>query len=433
MKEVKPQMWEDVLKQLKGVSVANESELGVSDILTSVQDSLSNIVSYEAADKPQIKVSNLTREHLRKVLTVFMGSGAYREDGTEYLTPYTHQGTGTVNTLVLSLLSIIADIKENVIYNEDPKLLELLLIDRTKTTNEDVHNIMWATDNYAPMGQGYQEWDEINIERITGENGMLLRPRVNKSKAEQEYRSRDKAEVFTPAWICNKQNNLIDAAWFSGTSPFNIENDDNTWESATGKIPFPTPDGKTWQDYVKDTRLEMACGEAPYLVSRYGVVSGMDIPIKERIGILDRKLRVVSENVDNVREWIKWATIAYQNTYGFEWQGDNLLLAREAMLYTFFDYYKEKFGKTPAQLQGEKIAEIISWNLWQMDGLKGVIPGSCYEEVQEEFNLIGESKKTITKCTGCEKGDITKHNGIYCILKDWEKGKTVRFIDLLNK
>ena len=53
-----------------------------------------------------------------------------------------------------------SDIKENVIYNEDPKLLELLLIDRTKTTNEDVHNIMWATDNYAPMGQGYQEGDE---------------------------------------------------------------------------------------------------------------------------------------------------------------------------------------------------------------------------------------------------------------------------------
>ena len=123
MKEVKPQMWEDVLKQLKGVSVANESELGVSDILTSVQDSLSNIVSYEAADKPQIKVSNLTREHLRKVLTVFMGSGAYREDGTEYLTPYAHQGTGTVNTLVLSLLSIIADIKENVIFAmEEPEI-----------------------------------------------------------------------------------------------------------------------------------------------------------------------------------------------------------------------------------------------------------------------------------------------------------------------
>lgn len=123
MKEVKPQMWEDVLNQLKGVSVANESELGVSDILTSVQDSLSNIVSYEAADKPQIKVSNLTREHLRKVLTVFMGSGAYREDGTEYLTPYAHQGTGTVNTLVLSLLSIIADIKENVIFAmEEPEI-----------------------------------------------------------------------------------------------------------------------------------------------------------------------------------------------------------------------------------------------------------------------------------------------------------------------
>ena len=73
----------------------------------------------------------------------------------------------------------------------------------------------------------------------------------------------------------------------------NTENEDNTWTTSTERIPFPTLDGKIWEDYVTDTRLEVSCGEAPYLVSRYGVVSGIDIDIKDRIGILDRKLRII--------------------------------------------------------------------------------------------------------------------------------------------
>lgn len=122
LKELRPQMWENVISQLKDVTVAGDPELGIEGILTSVQASLSSIVSFEAADKPQIRVSNLTREHLRKVLTVFMGSGAYCEDGTEYTTPYYHQGTGTINTLVLSLLSMIAEMKDNVIFAmEEPE------------------------------------------------------------------------------------------------------------------------------------------------------------------------------------------------------------------------------------------------------------------------------------------------------------------------
>lgn len=123
LKEIKPQMWESVIEQLEKVSIAGDPNLGITEVLTSVQDSLANIVAYESADKPQIKVSNLTRENLRKVLTVFMGSGAYKENGSEYMTPYFHQGTGTINTLVLSLLSMIANIKENVIFAmEEPEI-----------------------------------------------------------------------------------------------------------------------------------------------------------------------------------------------------------------------------------------------------------------------------------------------------------------------
>ena len=326
-----------------------------------------------------------------------------------------------------------SDIKENEIIRYDEGLMPLLLMDRTRSNEGSVHNIIWATDNYAQRGEGYAEWSEISLDSVTGRNGLVLRPRVNKSKAEQERRSRDKAEVFTAAWICNRQNNLIDTAWFgTASSPFNEETDTG-WVTKTAPIPFPTADGKTWQDYVKDTRLEMACGEAPYLVSRYNVITGEDIAVRDRIGLLDRKLRVVGENVNEEKGWNKWALEAYKSIYGFEWQGDNLVLAREAMIYTFFDYYRLLFGKMPTKAQTRKVAEIVSWNLWQMDGLKAVIPGSCYDVKRKEYTLFGEEIEYVEKCEGCEKDDIFKHNGIYCRIMDWDKKKTVRFVDLLKQ
>ena len=99
-------------------------------------------------------------------------------------------------------------------------------------------------------------------------------------------------------------------------------------------------DGKTWQDYAEDTRMEVSCGEASYLVSRYDTISGKSIPVPNRIGLLDRKLRVISENTDAIPEWYEWAKTAFQSIYGFDWQGDSLLLARENMLFSFIDYYK---------------------------------------------------------------------------------------------
>ena len=70
-----------------------------------------------------MRVSDLTREALRKDLTVFMGTGAKRPDGSTYCAPYHHQGTGTINTLVLALLSIIAGLKQNVIFAmEEPEI-----------------------------------------------------------------------------------------------------------------------------------------------------------------------------------------------------------------------------------------------------------------------------------------------------------------------
>ena len=317
------------------------------------------------------------------------------------------------------------DIKENALLRMDDGILETLLKDHSSDKN-----IIWATDNYEQLGDGYSFSDEINIPFITGKNGDIIQPRVSKDKETQLKRVRDKAEVFTPCWICNMQNNLVDEAWFGRKEVFNKETDKD-WETKSDTIVFPTADGKTWQDYLNDTRLEITCGEAPYLVSRYGAINGKPIPLHRRIGMLDRKMRIVCEQAGD--DWMHYALIAYQNIYGFEWQGDNLLIARENLLYTFIDYYEDHFGEKPAIDDVKHIAEIISWNIWQMDGLKGVIPCSCHEEATINKDLFGGQTETKHQCPGCEKNDIKKHNGIYCKIMDWEKNEPIRFIDLMKR
>ena len=334
------------------------------------------------------------------------------------------------------MAEVPVDIKENDILKLSPELLNTLLKDHTVSTEDKQVNIFWATDNYSDRGKGFQYKDPITIESITGENGDIIVPRALKSRATQQQRSREMAEVFTPSWICNKQNNLIDNAWFGREGVFNteVDNPDGSHSWIVNENPIEFPEGKTWRDYVNENRMEITCGEAPYLVSRYDTVTGEPIPINKRIGLLDRKLRVVSENTTKSTEWLKAAQSAYQSIYGYEWQGDNLVLAREALLFTFIDYFREKFNKDPQLKSLLFIAYIISWNIWQMDGLKGVIPDSCGERRIIEKNLF-EEREIITKCDGCKDGSIKDHNGIYALIKDWNAPKErqkIRFIDLMK-
>lgn len=329
------------------------------------------------------------------------------------------------------------DIKENDILDLSPEILSILLKDHTTQ-----RNIFWATDNYSHLGDGYRFSDQITIESITGENGDVIVPRSLKSRQQQQQRSREMAEVFTPSWICNKQNNLIDNSWFGRENIFNTEIDNpdgsHSWIPTEGKIEFPK--GTSWAEYVTENRMEITCGEAPYLASRYDTVSGEPLPIKMRIGLLDRKLRVVSENTEKSGEWISAAKAALRSTYGYEWQGDNLILARENILFSVLDHYREKFGKKLPKQSLPGLAYIISWNIWQMDGLKGVIPNSCGERTTVVADLFGETV-TVSQCKGCRNGNIREHNGEYAMIADWPKDvgtsqvkhKTpIRFIDLIK-
>lgn len=117
LKEVRPQMWEDTLGALSTMSVASDPNLGISPVLESINTALKKYVPKEWGVEPHLKVSNLTREHLRKVITAFIATG----DG-DHAAPFYRQGTGTINMLVLAMLSQIAEGKQNVIFAmEEPE------------------------------------------------------------------------------------------------------------------------------------------------------------------------------------------------------------------------------------------------------------------------------------------------------------------------
>jgi hypothetical protein len=299
------------------------------------------------------------------------------------------------------------DIKESTLRRQGV-LLDTLLVDRTTKKN-----IIWATDSYAKFGKAFAPDKYIKPDLVTGNFRLLIQPRAAKSLEEQRHRTKEKAEVFTPLKTVEQMNKALESY---------------------------QPNKNNWRDYVRELKLEITCGEAPFIVTRYNPTAhGVLISIPSRVGFLDRKLKVVSRYCDNKKDWLTWAKEAYKASYGYEWQGDNVLIARENLLYTLIDHYEAKFKQKPSLKVQEEFAEIISWNIFQMDGLRNVVPMTCFHEVKAipgQFRLFGEQTEELDKieeyeCEGCMYNNPHKHNGLYVKVMDWEKNKTVRFVDLI--
>lgn len=121
MKEARKGMWESIRKRLAALAPpidADASELG--PILDEIEARLAEYIAPGGEGRStRLFVSQLTREHLRKTIAFFltMGQG-------EAAVPFQQAGTGTLNTLVLALLTFIADLKkDNVIFAmEEPEI-----------------------------------------------------------------------------------------------------------------------------------------------------------------------------------------------------------------------------------------------------------------------------------------------------------------------
>lgn len=310
------------------------------------------------------------------------------------------------------------------------RILDILLIDRTRTTTRKTHNIIWATDSYLSCGHGrsnpYSPTREIKRELITGEHNTLIQPRAAKSRQEQTRRTKDKAEVFTPLPIVKQMN-------------------DDVWQN------LPLPDNHTWQDCIVAKWLEITCGEGPFIASRYDPVSNSQQIIEpdRRVGFLDRKLKIVNKHCDNIDDWLHYAELALESCYGYEFQGDSLLIARENVLMTINDFYKVKFEDNPnlasqaeadsglSTTQLEHFAKIISWNIFQMDGLNYTIPLTG-EPKTDKPDITSISKNQITlfnmsTVTKKPKRTATQKPPKYVKIMDWNKGKPIYFRSLLPR
>lgn len=271
---------------------------------------------------------------------------------------------------------MVINIQDDLLKIHKLGLLDKLLVD--KTTKK---NIMWATNAYCSFGARYERNEAITSDLITGSNSDVIKTRARKAMEQQSERTRQHAEVFTPLWICQKMNDHADEVWFGFGEVFFQEG------KPTSTVVFPPK--TSWKKYVDSRRLEITCGEAPYLVSRYDVETGEMIPIPKRIGLLDRKLRVVSENAQDEAEWLEWAVRAFQATYGFEFQGDNVLIARVNLLMTFEEYLQDRWEREPSEAEWLEVIKIITWNIWQMDGRSGTIPYGTAEEAFQEIDWFG--------------------------------------------
>lgn len=261
------------------------------------------------------------------------------------------------------------DILEFSIREEMPEILDILLIDRTTSTAKKNHNIIWANENYKQYGtNSYAETAEMLPDLVTGNMGNLIMPRALKSKELQKERTKLKSEVFTPTWIVKKQNDEVEKDYFS---------DD-------------------LETYINRKWLEITCGEAPYMATRYDMESGNVVPLDKRVGFVDRKLTRINKEINDKAEWQRLVELAYKASYGFEWSGDSLLLARENLLYTYRDYFFEKWNQEPIYGVLKKIARIISYNVFQMDGLKYTIPFTEKREkiLEIQTSLFDDEEET---------------------------------------
>ena len=296
-------------------------------------------------------------------------------------------------------------------------VLDTLLKD--KSTGK---NIIWATDPpdelQTVMYEPVTDRSQITTQQLGLTHYEVVLPRMMKQTDTQQQRTRKKGEVFSPAWVCNKMNNALDADWFRGlgaeesAGQFTVELPQG-WQTVETPVQFPACGGRTpaWVRYVQSRRLEVTCGEAPFLASRYDAATGEMIPVARRIGILDRKLRVVSENAATEEEWLKFATHAVQSTYGYEYQGDNLLLARVNLLLTYAEHLQARWQRKPTKEELQPIANIISWNLWQMDGLHLSVPGGKPQPEAEQLDLF-------SMFGAAEPQPPT----VSCKVKNWRKG-----------
>jgi hypothetical protein len=164
--------------------------------------------------------------------------------------------------------------------------------------------------------------------------------------------------------------------------------------------------------------MEITCGEGVFLCTRYDSETGDIIELKNRVGLLDHKLHKLidsffNRNTDKTKSkelFYSYLIRIAKSMYGYEYQGDSLLMARINNLMSYIEYYSYLFGEDMDSRVVEELADIISWNIFQMDGLTQCIP-------QKEVVVDKKNKQK----------NYVAVNGIGVKIMNWKENKVELF------
>lgn len=115
------EMWRDALGALQDLDPAIGEIEQLKVIRENIRTRLGKFVNLAPGeDSAAFFASDLTREHLREVVRLFVAT-----QPSNHSVPFAKQGTGSINLLVFALLTIIADLKEDqsvIFVMEEPEI-----------------------------------------------------------------------------------------------------------------------------------------------------------------------------------------------------------------------------------------------------------------------------------------------------------------------
>lgn len=119
MKGVRTGLWEKTIVRLRNLAIEQDAT-DLEPVLKSLERRFARYIPSSADGRAtRLHVSQLTREHLRKTMSFFL-----KMSKDQAYIPFQQAGGGTLNTLLVALLSFIADLKpETVIFAmEEPEI-----------------------------------------------------------------------------------------------------------------------------------------------------------------------------------------------------------------------------------------------------------------------------------------------------------------------
>lgn len=149
---------------------------------------------------------------------------------------------------------------------------------------------------------------------------------ISLESRERRTMIRCRAIETTPIWIADHQNNIIDHDYF----------DDHVFGTISCKPWIPNMDTIHIDDakeYIDSIRVEQSCHESSYIAQPYDGGTGKIIPLYDGIGyqhsgIIDRKLRTITEYTNDNITWVNMMIRVLHNTYAYDMESRYVLMTR---------------------------------------------------------------------------------------------------------